>query len=432
MSTMVITRSQLDRRLLELVGMTLFFLYIYAPSFKFFPVNTSYVVILVAMGYACLGNNLSKFADFLQYKTISVFLFLYTFCILYIGLVPLFSDEEFDKVFLITYVRLLFDFLLVIPFFIFLFAQELNYTFKDFLGVLVKIGVIQGIIATLMFVVPGMRDFVFSYIMEPPSEKLARELYRGYGLANDFYFAVPLFQGLVFVVNSILYILTNEKKYLFYYPFILLSMVMNARVTLVIIPIFFLVIFVLSFYYDDLKWIRRMSAIFFILSLIALAAVIYFLLNPDKAQSIMWIIEGVLGGLGALGGDISQSKTITTIAQEHFHFPHLTSELWFGKGLVVFENPQSPVRSDLGYIRYIYYGGILLSLVFYYAILRFSITRVITIPDVLIKVLLITLLLSLFTVHLKGDIFNSSAYLKGYFLIFMYTIYEGTRRLATK
>src|SRR5690606_37775648 len=329
--------------------------------------------------------------------------FFYAFILLYVAIIPLLSNGAYDSSFLITYIRLLLDIILIIPFFVLIFRYELNYSFRDFLEAIVTIGVIQGVIATLMFVVPGLRELVFTYIMNAPSDKLARELYRGYGLANDYYFAVPLFQALVFIVNSVLYIHTNKRKYLFFYPFILLSMVMNARITIVAIPVFFMVIFVLSFYYDNLKWIRRMSALFFILSTLMLLITVYFLFNPEKAETVLWILEVVIGGIGALGGDLSESKTLTTIAKEHFHFPKYSFELWFGQGINIFGNPASVVRSDLGYIRYIYFGGILLSLISYFALINFSVSRVLNIPDVLIKSLLISLLITLFIVHLKGD-----------------------------
>lgn len=423
MKTFTISRSNFDRKFLERSGILILFLYIYSPAIKFIPVNISYLIILCAIAYISIGNNLGKLIQFLQYKPIITFLFFYFFSILYILLVPLFTNGPYDNSFLITYIRLLLDIIIVIPFLVFIFHFELNYSFTDFLNLLVKIGVIQGVIATLMFIIPAIRDFVFTYVMDPPSEKLVRELYRGYGLANDFYFSVPLFQGLIFVVNSILFINTSNKKYLFYYPFILLSMVMNARVTLVVIPIFFLIIFILSFYYDDLKWIQRMSALFIILSILITAIITYFLLNPEKAQSILWIMEGVLGGLGALGGNLSESKTLSIIATEHFHFPHHSYEVLFGEGLMVFGNPHSPVRSDLGYIRYIYYGGITLSILFYFSIINLSINRIKRTSAVLVKALILSLLVITFLVHFKGDIFNSSAYLKGYFLILIYTFY---------
>jgi hypothetical protein len=424
MKTLVLTKTQLDRWSLDIFATIVLFLFIYAPSFHFFPINISYVVILLAMAYISYGNNLDKLLTLFRHKSFATFLLFYFFSMLYILLIPTFSDWPFDKTFVVTFIRLLLDIILVLPFFILIFCQDLDYRTDDFLKLIVKIGVIQGVIATVMFVIPGFKEFIFGYFIELPSEKLLNQPYRGYGISNDYYFSSPLFQGLVFVVNSILYIKTSKKKYLLFYPFILISMALNARISLIIIPIFFVVVFMSSFYYDNLQWLRKFSGLFLIFIALVSIIILYFVSYPEKAQSILWISDGVLGGVGALSGDIRASRTLSIIISEHLHFPQRQFNLWFGEGLVVFANPKSYIRSDLGYIRYIYYGGIVFSLLFYFSIINFSISSIIKTKDPLIKILLLTLLVTSFSVHFKGDIFNSSAFLKGFLLLLILTIHN--------
>src|SRR5690606_17038508 len=160
MQSLVITRKELDRKLLEVCGIGMLFLYIYSPSFKFFPVNISYVIMLLAFAYCAMGNNLGRFAAVISHKAMGSYLFFYAFILLYVAIIPLLSNGAYDSSFLITYIRLLLDIILIIPFFVLIFRYELNYSFRDFLEAIVTIGVIQGVIATLMFVVPGLRELV--------------------------------------------------------------------------------------------------------------------------------------------------------------------------------------------------------------------------------------------------------------------------------
>lgn len=424
MKVLTVSESGINWMLLNAFATITLFLFIYVPSFVFLPVNVSYLVILLAAAYISYGNNLNRFLILYRHKSFLTYIIIYLFSVFYVSIVPLFSDWPFDKTFLVTYLRLLIDIVLVIPFFVLIFRYDLEYDLDDFLNLILKVGVIQGAIAVAIFVIPGLRELVFSYIIELPSEKLIDQPYRGYGISGDFYFSSPLFQGLVFVINSILYLKYTKKKYLFFYPFILASMVLNARVSLVVVPIFFSVIFVATFYYDNLRWLRRFAGLSLFLIMVASVIVVYFIFNPEEAAAIIWVLEGVIGGIGALSGNLMESKTLSIILSGHLHLPQRQFEIWFGEGLVVFANPNSPVRSDLGYIRYIYYGGIVLSTLFYFSIANLSISRILKVTDPLIKVLLLTLLITTFVVHFKGDIFNSSAYLKGFLLLLMVTIYD--------
>jgi len=386
-----------------------------------------YLVVALAITFLCFRYNIHYLVDIIRIRPYFSFIFFFLFCSIYTLIIPAFSKWSFDKTFFLVYFRLFFDLLLVIPVFLCFFFYQLNYTIYDFFNLLVKIGVVQGIFAIILFLIPGARDILYGYILELPAEKLLATSYRGFGLSNDFLFSGPLFQGIVFMINTVLYIKTSKIKYLYYYPFIFAFMVLNARVSLLVIPVFVLVIFCISLYYDNLRWLRKLSgfALFFIVLLIGMG--IYFYMNPQQSRVLLWVAEGVMGGLNALSGDIEGSRTLTIIAYEHFHFPKRFIDLMFGEGLVVFNNSISPVKSDLGYIRYLYFGGIMLSLLVYFAFANFSINRILHVSDPLIKTLLISILIITFVVHFKGDVFYSSAYVKGFMLIHAATFFKSSK-----
>ena len=330
MKTIRFSKINLDWKLLNFISILFLFLFIYSPNFILLPINISYLIILLSISYVSFGNNLGRLLSIFKHREFFTYIVFFMLSIAYILLVPIITESVFDKTFLITYIRLLLDIVLVLPVFVLIFCHDLDYSTEDFLNLLVKIGVIQAVIASLMFVMPGLKIFVFNYLIELPSEKLVSQTYRGYGISNDFYFSSPLFQGLVFVVNSILYIKTSNRKYLYYYPFILLSLFINARITILVLPVFFAVIFCLSFYYDDLRWLQKLSGLFLFFLWVLSFIGIYFLFNPEKMESLIWIVEGVLGGIGALSGNILESKTLTIMFREHLHLPQRVSQLWLG------------------------------------------------------------------------------------------------------
>jgi hypothetical protein len=419
-----IKKERIDNYLVTSAFSCLLFFYIYAPKLIYLPINFGYLSMLVGFFYFSIGSNITKLFVFFKSRIYLTFLYFYTICIIYTLLVLLFSTETDNYDFLITYLRFLLDLLFIIPFFIIFARDELYYDIDKFLKKLLIIGVVQGVIATLMIAVPHLKDIMFAYIFQLPSSKLLTQGYRGFGISSDFYFSTPLFQALIFAVNTKFY-LEGGKKYLFYYPFILISMVLNARTSVVIIPILFIVIIIMSFYFDEFKWIRRLSGLMIALVALIIIVAIYLILNPDKMQIIIWVFNGFMGAVGALTGT-GESVTFNNILLKQLHVPHQTSQILFGEGLVVFGNKKSPIESDLGYIRYIYYGGITLSLILYFNIYNFAKSCISLVSDRFLKIFLISITVMIFVTHMKGDVFGSSAFMKGVFLIQMFILYKKT------
>jgi hypothetical protein len=183
----------------------------------------------------------------------------------------------------------------------------------------------------------------------------------------------------------------------------------------------------MSFYYDEFKWLKKLSSLLIAGLLLVVGLAIYFYFNPEKLAIILWAAEGIMGALGALTGT-GESVTLNIIIKKQLHLPHQMSEIIFGKGLVVFGNHKSPVTSDLGYIRYIYYGGIVLSLMFYFNIYNFAKSCIALTSDKFFKIFLISITAMIFVAHFKGDVFNSSAFMKGVFLIQVFMLYKSPDR----
>jgi hypothetical protein len=224
-----ISKSDLDKYLSSTGVSVLLFFYIYTPKLIYLPVNFGYLSLLIAFLYFSFKFNISKLITLLNSKAFITFLYFYIFCIIYAVLVAVLSKESYSGFFLAAYTRLLTDVVLAIPFFVIFFKDELNYDIDRFLKKLLTLGVIQGVIATIMVVIPSVRDLSYQYIFSLPTDKLLEQSYRGFGISSDFYLSTPLFQALIFALNTKFYLEGRGKKYLIYYPFILISMLLNAR-----------------------------------------------------------------------------------------------------------------------------------------------------------------------------------------------------------
>lgn len=420
------SREGLDRTLLRYLSFTLLFLYLYAPTFRFLPVNLSYLIILCALLYFSLGNNLDKLKKLYQSRILLTFIYFYAFSILYILLVPIFTDNSGFTTYLLAYIRLLFDLALVLPFFIMVYKDELNLSLEQLLHDLVIIATIQGVIAAIMLAVPGMKTFVFSYIINLPSDKLLATPYRGFGLSYDYFYSMPLFQSLALVLTT-KFLFERGKRYLLCYPFILLSMMVNARISLLMIPVFAGVFFIVTLQSNDVKWLRRLGTVGALFLILIVLAAVYFILNPKDLQIILWSFGGIYDAVMAVFGH-GQSVTINRMILENIHIPHQLNEILFGEGLNVFGDPKSPVRSDLGFFRYIYFGGILFSLIIYLGLLNFHLSILKLTRNIPLRMFLISAGIMFLLAHFKGDAISSSAFTKGIFIVQLFILYDYQKR----
>lgn len=425
----VISREFLDHKILRIMLVTLLALYLYAPDFLFLPVNFNYLAILCALLYFSMGSNLNKLTTLLRSKIFLTFLYFYFFFLFYILLVPLFSEYDGYTTYFMGFLRLLIDIVLVIPFFVVVYKDELGFDLNKVLHDLVIIATIQGIIAAIMLAVPGLKVFAFSHIIKLPSEKLLSTPYRGFGISYDYFFSMPLFQSLALVLTT-KFVFERGKRYLLCYPFILLSMVVNARVSILMIPVFLTVFFLTSFFSNDMRWLKRLVRLGLIFLGLILIVAIYFIVNPEDFAVILWSFGGIYDALMAVLGH-GQSYTLNKMIIDFIHFPDNFSQLLFGEGLVVFGNPESPVMSDLGFIRYIYFGGLLFSLLVYLSLFNFHRSVISLAKDMHVKVFLISAGIMFLVAHFKGDAFTSTAFMKGIFLVQIFLLYDRQKQPIT-
>ena len=411
------------------------FLYIYSPPFKIVPLGViKFISLGSIIGLLLLFHKTT--GKILKYRFLAIHLIIFAFIITY----------TFAQDFVIYphslslgqtnfYEQLLINLeLLPITLFISLFLRKkLKFNHFDLIQSLVNIGIIQSFFCLIMLLLPPLRFFILGSLLEH-EEVEERFLsagfygnYRGFGVGISYEFAFSVFQGFVLAFICLL-CLHNFRKYrylLFFTPLILLSIILNARIGLWIFVGFLLV--------AGAAYLRYMSAV----SIIKNSLIIGFTgllltfwvssLGDDSAiaKNIEWVGKSYTQTVEFFSGE-GEKGTLYLLANKHIHVPESITGFTFGEGRYVFGEPardtNSSLTSDVGYIRNIYFGGLLYLGLLFGSLLPLFWSGLKLQKEYLLKILMCFLLLACVVAHIKGNIFSSNSGYRAVYLIFIFSI----------
>ena len=193
------------------------------------------------------------------------------------------------------------------------------------------------------------------------SDEQATRAIRYYGFSSTLNLSMPLFQGFCGAV-AIIYALQRSYKYWVIVLFMCVSIGLNARVGFIFIPLagaFYLASLLSK---QPFKFIIMLAT-----SLIVLYISYEFIMNfesrnPDGTLTTLgWAMQGVKQYMSLLSGDkVGGVDTLSILFGQMFHFPS-GIDLLLGTGKDAF---YAAINSDIGYINYLYYGGIVLITLF--------------------------------------------------------------------
>lgn len=397
------------------------FFYIYSPPIKGIPFGPikivaliSYIVLLIC--YKKEVNNL--FTLKITYNTI----FIFFGALLLSFFIDLFSAGMFRH----SYDLLLF-LIEVFPISVFLsiFAlKTLNMSLDDFYISIIVVGMLQALIVFIMIIYPDLRLYTFETLLryDEESKIIATLGTRSYGFAGGYLYSFPVFQGIVLMI-ILLFSILKSYLYILSIPFILISIAVNARIGLVAIPVIFFVGISLNFFK-----IRLISVGKFVIILIVFIVLTNLLLGFILNINVDFInikafyewnyktIEDVTNFIQGKGSTYTIGKL-----QRMAHIPSGLS-LLFGEGMYIFSNPASPLSSDIGYVINLYYGGIIYSLLIYSGVLMIFYKALHYNKDWMHAILLVSIVVLLFIVQIKGNIFSANEAFRGSMLICIFTI----------
>ena len=321
------------------------FLYLYMPPI--IPVNTIYLIGALGWGYILLnGGVISKeFAKkFLDFIGIAIY-------IVIVGYIKTGG--------LITSMAGLF----YLAFFgipaalsVGLYAMKHKFTIEDLIKIIAWAATLQGILSIFSYLFYGVQSFFvgrFYLVMDSAMVDHLRNK-RLYGWANGMTYGMPVVQGVIGII-VLIYALKKEKRYLILVPIIWLAGIFNARTSILIILLGLVIVLLEN---GLLNWKR----LFQLLLIVIFGVVVLNLVlkRSSNTNSSAWLSSGINEIVAFLKGKnigyfaLLHSNTDTSIGITTFPSGN---ELWFGTGELV--------RSDIGYVRDMWEGGILYCLLLY-------------------------------------------------------------------
>lgn len=238
--------------------------------------------------------------------------------------------------------------------------------YESAMNAFVFVGLFQTIICVVMMILPNIRTNIVSYIvaMQGNSDTLLNAMsVRLYGIAGEYLYTIGLIHG---VLSTYLFYCAIEEKKLgkaILAVAMLLPAILNARVGVVCTIISTLFLVVCCLIHNEVRdKIRLIKIIVVTIGVIVLFMNICRILVPGTYS---WIQDGI------------QAVIDLILGQENRYYGKLTSDflVWptgkefiIGKGVIPAGKNymhQYGYVSDIGYVRDIHAGGLILAVIFY-------------------------------------------------------------------
>ncbi|CAK8723150.1 O-antigen ligase like membrane protein [Candidatus Electronema aureum] len=202
--------------------------------------------------------------------------------------------------------------------------------------------IVAATISFILFVVPDVNFYVKSTLIHDP---LSASGIRSFSIAEGSTFSYSITNAII-VIISLLY---NQKRF-FYISSILLiiSIAINARIGFIILFFGISSIIVLQYKHNSGK-------IFRVAILIALC--LFLVKNMSASnETLKWAASFFTESVDFFH-NYNENTTYNTLINDMFFYPETVSGCLFGEGIDIWNN--AGMRSDIGYINQIFFGGLL-------------------------------------------------------------------------
>lgn len=278
-------------------------------------------------------------------------------------------------------------------------ASERHYSQEDLIKMLGWAAFIESLFSAAAYMVYEIQTFLLNLMSFSTDNELVQYMreWRMYGMADGMTYAMPILQGIIGII-LLLYALHREISYIIFVPFICLSGLINARTTIVVLLAGILFILI-SCHFLKLKTMKRAAAV----GMFALAGMFIFSRFQQGKANTQWLQDGFREILAFLSGKLEGYFYIVfqdeNVASRFLKLPA-------GWGLL-FGNGSIP-PSDIGYIRDIWAGGILMAAVLYgiYAMMlkQIYVYASMHVSEKIARNAIVFLAIVLFAVNVKGEI----------------------------
>ncbi|MFC4196381.1 hypothetical protein [Pedobacter jamesrossensis] len=377
------------------------YIFIYNPPIAGLPLMPIEILLLLGLVYLTAFNKWLKMLAIFK-KEIVLYLAIIMFCFI----------REFGSIQSVFFKANVFFFLqsIVLPYFLIdLYSRFTSHKnlFKD----IILIGAISSFFTILMIFIPSFGEFVrYKFLKTDDFTDLIA--FRSFGISEGLTFAYGTAQGLIFAL--VLYYAKVNPKYYYLLPFILLSIIFNARIGMV--PVIFSLL-----YFVVVKFNLRFILIIILFSIIIYLIIFNTSLFAGYTETIEWAFDFFTQSSDFLSGnDSASSNTFDTLFGKMSVFPNNAWGWIIGTGENIFLAPQD--NSDIGYIIQLNYGGLvyltlLFSLIGY---MMFRLKFIYKANKWLVFLLITTILLT----NVKGLFISIIPSFRLLALIYAYLIFE--------
>lgn len=381
------------------------FILIYNPPLIM--LNTMHIVGLLSIFYLVIMGGVKRLFV-LQTSTIKIiggfaliFMYLFTFACLING-------QSMETILFPIY--FIVD---IIPFGMAMkkYMEKNRLRFDWTISIVINSALLQALFAIVTLLVPSIQRYFVDRMVAYGYNEIYTTLasYRMYGFSNALTNATPVVQSIIAVI-AVWLALNRSKRYYFVTLVIMLSAIINARISIVVFAIG-IVILVLT--RSTNSWDRIKILFVTAIAYGVIVGIVFPIIQDVSPLTYEWITDGV--------NELSTFKFGTTsyesgsyfrylINKDRFVLPEGTFSLFFGKGYSIMssKNPSS-FQSDVGYICDLWVGGIIY-IVLLYTFFGGMLIKLRKNKNKLISFIASFYIVALLFINIKGVAFSMNAY----------------------
>lgn len=272
--------------------------------------------------------------------------------------------------FFVGYVSLFFISLALVT-----FVRKNNGDLPFFIKSYILAGLYQSVIAIACLLSPPLKSFFNTMVMQNgSSDKISRimeygSIWRNYGFAATLYDIFGMTMS-VLTILAVVQAFKGKKVYFIPAAMMAVTAIINARSSFFLIGVGFFVILFSVHGKITAQWITR-RVLFVIVAIMGLGAILTWILDNQTSEQLEWLATAITETSSMRSGNAT--GYYDTLMNDFIFFPEDMLSVIFGTSM----NPLQAIKwgTDVGYVQYIWYYGIVGSFImyyFYYQMLHYS------------------------------------------------------------
>ena len=387
--------------------------------------NVMHIVGLLSIFYLFISRFAIK--GFLLAKRLFIyffFLLLYLFVFVFVVNKESVSNVSFPIFYIID----------VIPFSIVVvqkFSKNKNLAYRHFFEVVVLCGLLQAACSIIAFIFPPIQEFFISrlvaYGYSTDFDRFSS--YRLFGFSTGLTFIMPVVQTVISIIAIAYATIFRKKRYMIYSFALLFSAFINARVSIII----FAVGFLLFVCFSKVKIFKKISTVFISLALgLAFVYIVLPFIERISPDTYRWFLYGTEEIQRFVSNEIDGGYFAYVLNPERYVLPSSFLGLIFGSGHNIMGGfERYGVYSDVGFINDIWLGGVayvvvLYGFIFYLLFAIFKKTH-----NSLVKFVALFLLFCYPILNFKGIIFSMNGLTNLLIIIFSIVVAKSRDKKET-